>query len=201
MVELTLVNLFPFSSPCYPTLPQPTAPPHTHTHSLSTFFSTPLLIITHTAGTLHFISSILSLQGWQAGHKLSWRWGWKLEEIVMKISSVCRSGRSCSCHQPRAGGITLGQRLCTMCAGRFFSLCICAGTWTRVNAHSVLVYMSLKPCQPVCGSAFVPVCMCVCVSAPVCIGVGQVRPACHCVEHLWRPCHPRAPSSAPKQGG
>lgn len=104
--------------------------PHRHSS-----FSPPLLIISYTAGTLHFVASILSLQGWQAGHKLSWRWGWKLEEIVMKISSVCRNGRSCSCHQPRAGGITPGQHMCVcvwMC-----SLDICIGTWIQEQcAHT-----------------------------------------------------------------
>lgn len=30
--------------------------------------------------------------------------------------------------------------------------------------------------------------------------VGQARPACQCVEHLWHPCHPRSPGSALKQG-
>ena len=51
--------------------------------------------------------------------------------------------------------------------------------------------MSLRPC----------VCVCSCVSLGQCVQrVGQVRPACQCVEHLWRPCHLRAPSSAPKQG-
>lgn len=82
--------------------------------SAHTSFFAPLLIITPVPGKLHFILSILSLQGWQAGHKLSWRWRRKLEEIVMKISSVCRSDRSCSCQQPCAGGIALGQlsRVC-----------------------------------------------------------------------------------------
>lgn len=50
---------------------------------------------------------------------------------------------------------------------------------------------------------FVPVCVCAfpCVSLGQCVQrVGQVRPACQCAEHLWRPCHPKAPSSAPKQG-
>lgn len=30
--------------------------------------------------------------------------------------------------------------------------------------------------------------------------VGQVRPACQCVEHLWRPCHLRAPQLCPEAG-
>lgn len=117
----------PFFSTSSTTTTPPGHPMHTHTPPplplyIHTSFSPPLLIITYTAGTLHFISSILSLQGWQAGHKLSWRWGWKLEEIVMKISSVCRSGRSCSCHQPCAGGITPGQHLC-VCVWVCSSLC------------------------------------------------------------------------------
>lgn len=54
-----------------------------------------------------------------------------------------------------------------------------------------------------CTSAFVPVWICVflCVLLGQCVQrVGQARPACQCVEHLWHPCHPRSPSSAPKQG-
>lgn len=30
--------------------------------------------------------------------------------------------------------------------------------------------------------------------------VGQVRPACQCVEHLWHPCHPRASQLCPQAG-
>lgn len=52
-------------------------------------------------------------------------------------------------------------------------------------------------------SLFAPGCICVC--ACVCVGqcvqwVGQVRLACQRLEHLWHSCHPRSPSSAPKQG-
>lgn len=55
--------------------------------------------------------------------------------------------------------------------------------------------------RSLCISTFVPVCMCVflCVSLGRCVQrVGQVRPACQCVEHLWRPCHPGAPQLCPR---
>ena len=147
----------------YPPLPLNThLPLYIHTS-----FFPPLLIITYTTGTLHFISSILSLQGWQAGHKLSWRWGWNLEEIVMKISSVCRSGRSCSCHQPCAGGITPGQRLCVrvwVCSSLF------AYAWVHehVNSYSVHAYTAVAHVSLRAISTFAPppscvrACSCVC---------------------------------------
>lgn len=125
---------------------------------IHTSFSPLLLIITYTAGTLHFIASILSLQGWQAGHKLSWRWGWKLEEIVMKISSVCRSGHSCSCHKPCAGGITPGQHVC-MYVGVLFTFCICVIMWARVSSYGVRRYTS-RTHVSLCTTAFVPVLLC-----------------------------------------
>lgn len=112
----------------------------------------------------------------------------------MKISSVCRSGRSCSCHQPCAGGITAGQRLC-VCA------CVCRCMNTFKQLQCVCIYSSYKR-KSLCVSVFVPRCMRVfpCVSLGQHVQwVGQVRPACQRVEHLWRPCHPRAPRSAPKQ--
>lgn len=59
-------------------------------------------------------------------------------------------------------------------------------------------YIQHSPVQIFCVSPHLSLC----VSLGQCVHrVGQVRPACQCVEHLWRPCHPRAPSSALKQGG
>lgn len=52
----------------------------------------------------------------------------------------------------------------------------------------------------VCALSFCPwVHVCVCVGQCV-QWVGQVRLACQRLEHLWHSCHPRSPSSAPKQG-
>lgn len=72
-----------------------------------------------------------------------------------------------------------------------------------MNSYSVHVYTALTRAS-LCVSPYLsPGCVCVFlrVSLGPCVQrVGQVRPACQCVEHLWRPCHPRAPSSAPKQG-
>ncbi len=112
----------------------------------------------------------------------------------MKISSVCRSGRSCSCHQPCAGGITPGQRLCVRAW-----VCWYMNTFKQLQCAQI---HSSYPCKSLCISIFVPQCMCVfmCVSPGEHVQwIGQVRPACQCVEHLWRACHPRAPSSALKQ--
>lgn len=68
-------------------------------------------------------------------------------------------------------------------------------TYIRHSHIHISVYLRF------CSSVCVPMCVCVCVPLAQCVQqVGQVRPACQCVEHLWRPCHPRAPSSAPKQG-
>lgn len=51
----------------------------------------------------------------------------------MKISSVCRSDRSCSCHRACARGTTPGQCVC---------VCVCSayGTETRVRSYRVHVY-------------------------------------------------------------
>ena len=51
-----------------------------------------------------------------------------------------------------------------------------------------------------CVSPRLSPCACSCVCRRCVRRVGQVRPGCQCVEHLWRPCHPGAPGSAPKQG-
>lgn len=55
-------------------------------------------------------------------------------------------------------------------------------------------------CVNVYHPTIVPALFCVSLGQYVQQG-GQVRPACHCMEHLWHPCHPRGPSSAPKQEG
>lgn len=81
----------------------------------------------------------------------------------MKISSVCRSGRSCSCHQPCAGGITPGQRLC-VCAWVCSSFCAYAQVHEHVNSYNVHVYTALTRANLLCISTFVPVC----VAGPVC---------------------------------
>lgn len=81
-----------------------------------------------------------------------------------------------------------------MCASVFFTLCINACE----QFQCVPIY-STHTCKLLCIPTFVPP---VRAGAPgPCVQrVGQVRPACQCVEHLWRLCHPRAPSSALKQG-
>lgn len=70
-----------------------------------------------------------------------------------------------------------------------------------MNSCSVHVYTAHTHAA-LCVSANVsPLCVSLCVSLGQCVQrVGQVRPSCQCVEHLWRPCHPGAPGSAPKQG-
>lgn len=90
----------------------------------------------------------------------------------MKISSVCRSGRSCSCHQPCAGGITPGQRLCVrvwVCSSFF---CICVGTRTREQLKRARIYNS-RACKSTCC---LPICppLCMRVRVPVCVA----RPTC-----------------------
>lgn len=106
----------------------------------------------------------------------------------MKISSVCRSGRSCSCHTPCAAGITPGQHVYA---------CGCAPPFPHmpryVNTCEQLQCAENMDLFHICASARVP------------LGhhvqqVGQVRPACQCVEHLWHPCHLRASQLCPEAG-
>ena len=90
----------------------------------------------------------------------------------MKISSVCRSGRSCSCHQPCAGGITPGQRLCVrvwVCSSLF------AYAWVHehVNSYSVHAYTAVAHVSLRAISTFAPP-PGVCVRVPVCVA----RPTC-----------------------
>ena len=177
-----VLHPFPFSPPHLPqpphldasllhthtSFPTSTLYPHTHLSPLL------LLIITYTAGTLHFISSILSLQGWQAGHKLSWRWGWKLEEIVMKISSVCRSGRSCSCHTAVCWRNYTGSACVCVCACVcvFVSLCIMRQVREHMWTFAVRVCTALTHAG-LCASPHLSPCACAC--SCVCRWAGVYR--------------------------